>query len=189
MPYEWVEPEMFLEHEGVAVYHCYDDGSMVSWYWYTVDPSDCNYKDPEIGSDAQFDVRDLPNLGLDVSDEKNHIAIIRHAIKEGLITGEPAIETKPDVAEPESLVVKIEVTGGVAEVVEKPSNVDVVIIDHDMVDERDPCSPDMAKAPDLETLIEWESEGFCEAIDGCIVEPDGVCSHGCKSWLLVMGLI
>jgi hypothetical protein len=43
--------------------------------------------------------------------------------------------------------------------------------------------------PDIETLMDWESEGGCEAIDGCWVEPDGICEHGKKSWLLVMGLI
>ncbi len=37
------------------------------------------------------------------------------------------------------------------------------------------------EAPGLEQLAEWESEGGCEATDGCWVEPDGVCEHG---WLL-----
>jgi len=189
MPYEWVDPELFLEHEGVAVYHCYDDGDMVSSYWYTTDPSDCNYKFPEIGSKAQFDVRDLPDLGLAVDEPTNHALIIEHAIEEGLITGEPTRETTSDEMERESLVVRIEVIDGVAEVVEKPPNVAVVIIDHDMVDERDPCNPDMTKMPTLETLMQWEAEGGCEAVDGCWCEPDGVCPHGCKSWMLVLGLI
>lgn len=45
--------------------------------------------------------------------------------------------------------------------------------------------------PDVETLEEWESEGGCEAACeyGCWVEPDGECSHGEPSWLLVLGLI
>lgn len=43
--------------------------------------------------------------------------------------------------------------------------------------------------PDLETLMAWEAEGYCEALDGCVVEPDGTCSHGCPSWLLELGLI
>jgi hypothetical protein len=43
--------------------------------------------------------------------------------------------------------------------------------------------------PDIATLMEWMDEGVCEATDGCIVEPDGVCPHGKKSWLLVLGLI
>ena len=53
----------------------------------------------------------------------------------------------------------------------------------------DPCDPSKAQAPDLETLIEWEAEGGCEAVDGCWVDSDGTCTHGCPSWLLVMGLI
>lgn len=43
--------------------------------------------------------------------------------------------------------------------------------------------------PDLETLQEWDFEGVCEATDGCIVEPDGICPHGHPSWLLRLGLI
>ena len=45
------------------------------------------------------------------------------------------------------------------------------------------------REPDIEELMEWSEEGGCEATDGCWVEPDGVCEHGCKSWLLVMGMI
>ncbi len=43
--------------------------------------------------------------------------------------------------------------------------------------------------PDMEMLRAWESEGFCEATDGCVVEPDGTCPHGHRSWLLELGLI
>ena len=43
--------------------------------------------------------------------------------------------------------------------------------------------------PDLETLIEWMKEGMCEATDACIVEADGTCPHGHRSWLLHLGLI
>jgi hypothetical protein len=53
----------------------------------------------------------------------------------------------------------------------------------------DPCNSEESQAPDIETLMEWEEEGGCEATDGCWVEPDGACEHGCQSWLLVLGLI
>jgi len=43
--------------------------------------------------------------------------------------------------------------------------------------------------PSLEQLMQWEREGICEATDGCVVEPDGVCPHGCQSWLLELRLI
>ena len=45
------------------------------------------------------------------------------------------------------------------------------------------------KTPTIEELEEWHDEGVCEATDGCIVEPDGICEHGCKSWLLELGMI
>ena len=43
--------------------------------------------------------------------------------------------------------------------------------------------------PDFETLEAWFWDGCCEATDGCLVEPDGRCSHGHPSWLLKLGLI
>lgn len=43
--------------------------------------------------------------------------------------------------------------------------------------------------PDMDDLQEWVFDGVCEATDGCIVEPDGVCEHGHVSWLLYIGLI
>ena len=45
------------------------------------------------------------------------------------------------------------------------------------------------EVPSIEQLEEWESEGGCEATDGCWVEPDGTCEHGKPSWLLRFGLI
>ena len=47
----------------------------------------------------------------------------------------------------------------------------------------------MENEPSLEQLEEWISEGGCEATDECWVEPDGICPHGKKSWLLVLGMI
>ena len=45
--------------------------------------------------------------------------------------------------------------------------------------------------PSIETLIQWETEGGCEAAcpHGCWVDPDGHCPHGNPSWLLEPGLI
>lgn len=43
--------------------------------------------------------------------------------------------------------------------------------------------------PELEEIEDWSSEGGCEATDGCWVEPDGICPHGHRSWMLVLGLI
>ena len=43
--------------------------------------------------------------------------------------------------------------------------------------------------PSWEQLKEWLMDGICEATDGCIVEPDGTCPHGCNSWLIEFDLI
>ena len=43
--------------------------------------------------------------------------------------------------------------------------------------------------PSQEQLEEWMDEGGCEATDGCWVESDGTCEHGCNSWLIDLGLI
>lgn len=52
-------------------------------------------------------------------------------------------------------------------------------------------SPSRPTPPRIETLMEWEAEGGCEAAcpEHCWVEPDGTCEHGHPSWLLKMGLI
>ena len=43
--------------------------------------------------------------------------------------------------------------------------------------------------PDVDTLAYWMWDGVAEATDGCPIEPDGVCPHGHRSWLLELGLI
>lgn len=55
--------------------------------------------------------------------------------------------------------------------------------------QQEPPTEPTLEPPDLETLMEWEAEGGCEATDGCWVESDGMCSHGHRSWLLELGLI
>jgi len=44
-------------------------------------------------------------------------------------------------------------------------------------------------APDDEQLSYWCWDSVCEATDGCIVEPDGICPDGFPSWLLHLGII
>ena len=46
------------------------------------------------------------------------------------------------------------------------------------------------RRPSLEGLQhQVEEEGGCEAVDGCVVEPDGSSEHHQPSWLLALGLI
>jgi len=48
----------------------------------------------------------------------------------------------------------------------------------------------VTETPDMDTLLEWLlMDGDCEATDGCLIEPDGVCHHGYPSWLLQLGMI
>lgn len=48
----------------------------------------------------------------------------------------------------------------------------------------------ITETPDMDTLLEWLlMDGDCEATDGCLIEPDGVCHHGYPSWLLQLGMI
>lgn len=45
------------------------------------------------------------------------------------------------------------------------------------------------KQPSITTMTRWTMDGIAKATDGCRVEPDGTCPHGCKSWLLELGYI
>jgi len=45
------------------------------------------------------------------------------------------------------------------------------------------------KRPTVKTLERWDMDGGCETLDGCWVEPDGVCPHGFNSWMLELGYI
>lgn len=58
-----------------------------------------------------------------------------------------------------------------------------------MDDEKKVCARKQTKEPSLRTMEKWVDDGIARATDGCRVEPDGTCEHGCESWLLKMGLI
>ena len=68
MPFrtEWVEPELFVEHRGIRVYHTYKnaDRDIPRTCWFTLDPlcgeDECNCA--ETPCLLVFDVRDLPNF-------------------------------------------------------------------------------------------------------------------------------
>jgi hypothetical protein len=54
-----------------------------------------------------------------------------------------------------------------------------------------PAAEPTLEVPDIETLMQGEAEGGCEAAcpHACWVELDGHCTHGNPSWLLKLGLI
>lgn len=101
MPYEWVDPDIFLEHQGVIVFRCNDDSDMLTACHYTTDPSNCNIDYPE--GETMFDVREIPhpetmppaayfvqvgNFQSEQINEAAHPAIIRYAIEQGWLTEE-----------------------------------------------------------------------------------------------------
>ena len=45
------------------------------------------------------------------------------------------------------------------------------------------------KPPSEATLERWDMDGYCKALDGCRVEPDGECEHGRPSWLVALNYI
>lgn len=78
MPYrtEWVDPEVFIEHDGVSVYHLYDDDNIEGrrmTYWYSTSP-DCSPDDP-IGPGGPIDVRE-PSSFVDDSTEGHKAAFV-----------------------------------------------------------------------------------------------------------------
>jgi len=92
MPYDIVDAEVALEHEGVTVYHVYKNDFMTDgerYYLYSLEP--CNTED------ESFDVRELNNLmGNPVNEEDCGgedgddfpIAVMKLAIDRGIITEE-----------------------------------------------------------------------------------------------------
>lgn len=51
------------------------------------------------------------------------------------------------------------------------------------------CPTPTSPEPTMEDVGRWILDSICEATDGCIVEPDGVCHHGHVSWLVYVGII
>ena len=50
------------------------------------------------------------------------------------------------------------------------------------------CQHQYYSWPESDQIEEWVLDSVCDATDGCQVEPDGICPHGYKSWLLILGL-
>ena len=48
---------------------------------------------------------------------------------------------------------------------------------------------DVQDEPSIDQIEEWTFDGVAEATDSCRIEPDGVCEHGHKSWLLILGFL
>lgn len=76
MPQAWVEPELFITHNGVSVYHTYKDGNM------DAGRLECHYTTDICEEYSyEFDIRDLPSY----QPETEHAEIIKSAIEMGEI--------------------------------------------------------------------------------------------------------
>ena len=48
---------------------------------------------------------------------------------------------------------------------------------------------EVSKIPGIKAMETMSENAIAKATDGCKVGPDGICSHGCPSWLLALGII
>jgi hypothetical protein len=83
MPYktEWADRDVFLTHQGVTVYHAYDDGDFDDRLLYHFSVA----QDEEGG--GEFDVRDLPTFR-GVSENSSELDVteaIQQAIEQGIL--------------------------------------------------------------------------------------------------------
>lgn len=88
MPWRWIEPEKFVAHGEVTVYHVYK-GGQPAFYWYTTNPTDDDMNSPLGGEESgQFDVRELPKSPREtpaLSVNGLHRTRICHAIRHGFL--------------------------------------------------------------------------------------------------------
>ena len=89
MPWEWIEPEGFLTHRGVRIFHAYKDelSDVPLEFWY----STCSTA--ELGSPYEFDVRDLPGYRsrYRADEVSEHERVIRAAIDTGLLQSDTPV--------------------------------------------------------------------------------------------------
>lgn len=55
--------------------------------------------------------------------------------------------------------------------------------------DQEPAIKKRGEQPSITTMERWMDTGRAKATDGCTVEPDGTCPHGCPSWLIELGMI
>lgn len=99
MPYQWVKPEVFMQHNGVTVYHVYkndhwEDGVRDCWYALCED------------DESIFDYRDLPGIPDSELAKYEKLfegngaqQVIAHAIDVGYFDGWDKDEVLPDAGE------------------------------------------------------------------------------------------
>jgi hypothetical protein len=94
MPYKtvWLEPEVFVEHKGVKVYHVYRNDDVdqgVRMFWYGLSPH-CLDEWNNI-EEKVFDVRDVANaLGMHLPNSEDEIKDVLKAAIDRALRGSPA---------------------------------------------------------------------------------------------------
>ena len=83
MTWQWIEPEEFLTHNGVRIFHAYKDelSDIPLEFWYSTSST------ADSGSPYEFDVRDLVGYRSQTGQEEmlEHKRIIKAAIDAGLL--------------------------------------------------------------------------------------------------------
>lgn len=83
MPWEWIEPEEFLTHRGVQIFHAYKDefSDVPLEFWYSTSSTAGS------GSPYEFDVRDLPGYRsrYRADEVSEHERLIKAAIDAGVL--------------------------------------------------------------------------------------------------------
>jgi len=100
MPWEWAPPDIFLEHEGVTIYHTYDDDviRLINGRYYSTcesAPEDSIY---------EFGVEDLPGYdskrdrdpGLGDPNWEYHKELIEAAIDAGLLRQDEPLDEEAE---------------------------------------------------------------------------------------------
>ena len=89
MPWEWIEPEEFLTHCGVRIFHAYKDefSDVPLEFWYSTSST------AEPGSPYEFDVRDLADYRSRCGTEEvsEHERVIKAAIDAGLLKADTPV--------------------------------------------------------------------------------------------------
>jgi hypothetical protein len=109
---EWTSPELFMTHNGVNVFHAYNDDDMDAgqlYYWYTLVATEDGHA---------FDVRDLDvpsTRHVELGDTESIRQALREAIDAGLLDAcmpfDPRDNTDPEAFAPGVYHVLVEVRG------------------------------------------------------------------------------
>lgn len=89
MPWKWIEPEAFLTHRGVRIFHAYKDelSDVPLEFWYSTSST------AGPGSPYEFDVRDLPGYRsrYRADEVSEHERLIKAAIDTGLLQSDTPV--------------------------------------------------------------------------------------------------